>query len=261
MYHGTNSESFGSIIRGINLEMSGGCLGSAFYLASDWELAATYAKGQVSGDPVVMAFHVSPSAKILDQRIPEQADRFSQIANESGLWQGGPSSGMVDSGVDGFYDTTAHGVALYNASAVQYRGRINNEGVLVEQCTDKVAALWIASGMGAGEFSLGENSTHGPSHWARVERNALHIAAQTGADPFLVSMFARLHDCQRECESSDEEHGYRAANMVRQSDVLGQYLDRSQIAELADAIETQFEIFFYQYRQRNYSQSHFRRNI
>jgi uncharacterized protein len=61
-------------------------------------------------------------------------------------------------------------------------------------------------------FRLDPNSLHGPDHWQRVERNALHLAAATpGADLFLVRLFAVLHDSHRHNECHDPEHGHRAA--------------------------------------------------
>ena len=52
---------------------------------------------------------------------------------------------------------------------------------------------------------------HGPRHWARVERNGVHLARVAGMDNLLVRLFAVLHDCMRENEGGDPGHGSRAA--------------------------------------------------
>jgi uncharacterized protein len=54
-------------------------------------------------------------------------------------------------------------------------------------------------------------SHHGPDHWARVERNGVWLAQETGADERVVRLFALLHDAMREDEGMDPEHGRRAA--------------------------------------------------
>ena len=59
---------------------------------------------------------------------------------------------------------------------------------------------------------LHKNSGHGLRHWDKVERNAIHLAMQTrGADVVVCRLFAMIHDCCRENEMSDPEHGPRAA--------------------------------------------------
>jgi len=55
------------------------------------------------------------------------------------------------------------------------------------------------------------HSIHGVAHWRRVQENGLRIAAHSGADPLLVRLFACLHDCCREYDGGDPEHGPRAA--------------------------------------------------
>lgn len=64
-------------------------------------------------------------------------------------------------------------------------------------------------------YALGESSIHGPSHWKRVERNGLEIAENNGADKAVVSLFAMLHDSQRENEGYDPEHGPRASDFCQ----------------------------------------------
>jgi uncharacterized protein len=52
---------------------------------------------------------------------------------------------------------------------------------------------------------------HGPDHWARVERNGVHLARCLGLDDLIVRLFAVLHDSMRRNESGDPGHGRRAA--------------------------------------------------
>ena len=52
---------------------------------------------------------------------------------------------------------------------------------------------------------------HGISHWQRVHENGVYLAKHSGADTLVVRLFAYLHDCCRESDGSDYEHGLRAA--------------------------------------------------
>jgi uncharacterized protein len=71
-----------------------------------------------------------------------------------------------------------------------------------------LSPLWV---LAEGKFRLGPHSLHGPDHWQRVERNALHVSSSSGADVLLVRLFAVLHDSHRHNECHDPEHGQRAA--------------------------------------------------
>ena len=56
---------------------------------------------------------------------------------------------------------------------------------------------------------------HGVGHWRRVRENGLRLAKKTGADRGVVELFAFLHDCCREDDGSDLEHGPRAAAFIK----------------------------------------------
>ena len=56
-------------------------------------------------------------------------------------------------------------------------------------------------------FQCDPDSIHGASHWRRVERNALEIAASNGAIVEVVRLFAVFHDSRRENDGVDFEHG------------------------------------------------------
>lgn len=75
------------------------------------------------------------------------------------------------------------------------------------------------------------NSYHGPEHWDRVERNSLVLCkANPEADEEVCRLFAICHDCKRENEDEDPEHGHRAAQWITehldQISVRGERLDR-----------------------------------
>jgi uncharacterized protein len=92
--------------------------------------------------------------------------------------------------------------------------------------------LWMLAKDG---FALGPNSLHGPDHWQRVERNGREIAQDNGADLVVVRLFAVLHDSHRLTESTDPEHGLRAANWAKR--LRGEHfqLDDAQFQTLCDA--------------------------
>lgn len=65
------------------------------------------------------------------------------------------------------------------------------------------------------EYELSLQGIHGIAHWARVLENGLRIAASTGANVEIVSLFAVLHDSRRVEEGYDPNHGPRAADFAR----------------------------------------------
>ena len=55
---------------------------------------------------------------------------------------------------------------------------------------------------------------HGIDHWQRVAENGI-LLQDEGVNPKVVELFAYLHDCCREDDGSDPEHGPRAAKLIR----------------------------------------------
>lgn len=55
------------------------------------------------------------------------------------------------------------------------------------------------------------NGIHGNSHWFRVRENGLLIAGENNATPKVVELFAFTHDCRRENDGIDPQHGKRAS--------------------------------------------------
>lgn len=66
------------------------------------------------------------------------------------------------------------------------------------------------------QLAINPRGLHGLSHWARVYANGLRLAAQTGADPRVVELFALFHDSRRINEDADPEHGPRGALLAEQ---------------------------------------------
>lgn len=63
-------------------------------------------------------------------------------------------------------------------------------------------------------FRLAWNGHHGISHWTRVESIGLALAAETGANARVVSLFALFHDACRIDEYEDPRHGARGARLA-----------------------------------------------
>ena len=82
-------------------------------------------------------------------------------------------------------------------------------------------------------FKLDLDGIHGLPHWSRVLVNGLRLAEQTGANRPVIVAFALLHDCQRENDGYDPEHGIRGAELGR--------LMRSRLPSLSDI---EFSLFY-----------------
>lgn len=77
------------------------------------------------------------------------------------------------------------------------------------------------------------SQVHGPRHWRAVAAAGLWLLeTEPEANPAVVWAFAMLHDCQRNDDGSDPEHGRRAARLV---DSLNLKLDRDEVALLKRA--------------------------
>ena len=66
------------------------------------------------------------------------------------------------------------------------------------------------------EAKLANSSIHGVSHWQTVERNGAYLCTFNSADREVVDLFALFHDCMRENDYRDLEHGPRAEIYLRQ---------------------------------------------
>ena len=63
-------------------------------------------------------------------------------------------------------------------------------------------------------FRLDLDGVHGWAHWQRVRENGAELAGHNGADQDIVRLFSVLHDCCRENDGWDPEHGPRAAEFT-----------------------------------------------
>lgn len=96
---------------------------------------------------------------------------------------------------------------------------------------DDITNIWT---MVLNKTTVDLYSIHGPEHWARVERNGLYLAEKVGADRIVVQLFAVFHDCMRENDSRDPQHGLRGAEFAKSI--------RGKLRFLTDA---QFETLYY----------------
>ena len=64
-------------------------------------------------------------------------------------------------------------------------------------------------------YSLRLKGIHGIAHWQRVQENGLKLAKHNGANKDIVRLFSILHDCCRESDGGDIEHGPRAAEFTQ----------------------------------------------
>jgi uncharacterized protein len=87
------------------------------------------------------------------------------------------------------------------------------------------------------KYRLGWSGIHGVSHWARVRRVGLQLAAVTGARPDVVELFAFLHDSCRHGDGRDPDHGRRAVEFARRLRGECFSLDDEGFALLCEAME------------------------
>jgi uncharacterized protein len=65
------------------------------------------------------------------------------------------------------------------------------------------------------EAKLSDSLIHGVDHWQRVERNGVYLCQFNQADQLVVQLFSLFHDCKRENDHRDLEHGPRAETYLR----------------------------------------------
>jgi len=95
-------------------------------------------------------------------------------------------------------------------------------------------ALWK---LASEAFKLDLGSIHGLNHWNRVEGFALQMAKINGADQEIARIFAIIHDCKRENENYDPQHGLRAAILAREINDTGLFLNENRLEILCFALE------------------------
>jgi ribosomal protein L21E len=100
---------------------------------------------------------------------------------------------------------------------------------------DKVSGLEYFRFLAREQFVL-KSSDHGESHWQQVELYGLELCKHVKhADKAIVKYFAIFHDCKRQNENDDPEHGERAAEFILTiKDKLG--LSQEQLDKLIFAV-------------------------
>lgn len=96
----------------------------------------------------------------------------------------------------------------------------------------------IALARAASDISLSPDSeVHGVSHWQGVADQAIWLAEQLGwgrEERVFAFVFGASHDCRRENDDWDPEHGARAAEWLAEAG----WMERLGLARFAQAMET-----------------------
>lgn len=83
---------------------------------------------------------------------------------------------------------------------------------------------------------LSRSSLHGEIHWRAVAATGLRLRAfHPPVSARLLLAFGMLHDCRREDEGWDPQHGFRAAEVVLTSRALPKLIEPDEIRILAKA--------------------------
>lgn len=128
VYHGTNESSKKSIENKLIIPVTGGYFGTAFYVTDDPLLAksnyADFAGEDNEDDPgVVLKFRISDDARILDLRMPEHWEIWGAYKPENYLYREDFHEIAVNRwGIDGVYDRSMGGLAIYNPEVLEYLG-------------------------------------------------------------------------------------------------------------------------------------------
>ncbi|CAM0028323.1 hypothetical protein VPHD148_0139 [Vibrio phage D148] len=70
----------------------------------------------------------------------------------------------------------------------------------------------LLSAEGRNEVYAGERTgCHSSRHWFKVAQLGVLLARVSGGDPVVPLLFGFYHDCRRENDGYDPEHGHRAA--------------------------------------------------
>jgi uncharacterized protein len=92
------------------------------------------------------------------------------------------------------------------------------------------------------KYILKLKGIHGITHWQRVHENGLKLVKSNGANENVVVLFALLHDCCRETDGRDIDHGPRAADFTRT--LIGRHIqgDQQELEQLLVAIRDHTQI-------------------
>ena len=116
VYHGTGRGHAGSIGQKLDILKGCGYFGYAFYVADDPKLAKSNYADFADDEPVILMFRIAPTARIADMRVEDERQAIFQRVSQQGRGLGDPNmpARMVAAGVDGVYDRSVGGLAIYN---------------------------------------------------------------------------------------------------------------------------------------------------
>jgi uncharacterized protein len=87
------------------------------------------------------------------------------------------------------------------------------------------------------QFPLGNSLIHGEDHWMRVLYNGRLLSRETRANLNVVELFSVLHDCKRDNDDYDLEHGRRAAEYIREIRSTWLNINDEELELLVEACE------------------------
>lgn len=133
-------------------------------------------------------------------------------------WQGKVSEGIVKKS-----DIIGLALGRGEMEVVVNPGKVN--GLKLMKLVERSAPFEKLRQELVGQFSLIGQTDHGPTHWDKVDRNAVRLCKSIPeADETVVRLFAILHDSQRKNENHDPKHGHRAADLVTEMYEAGMLL-------------------------------------
>lgn len=120
VFHGTSVDAAEDILaNGIQMgSSSGGYFGEGFYVADEEALARESYADFSDGPGAVLAFSIESGARILDLRNMDDARRWSTSGLTDSIGRPGFSGFARRAGIDGVYDRSMGGLAIFNARAL-----------------------------------------------------------------------------------------------------------------------------------------------
>jgi hypothetical protein len=126
VYHGCSQQDAQSIMKGIEVRPTGGYFGNAFYVADDPKLAkSNYADfaDEDAGGAAVLEFTIKPGAHILDLRNDEDTEEWGRVTHRGNdISRSDFHIQMVRQGIDGVFDRSVGGLAVYNPEILDLKG-------------------------------------------------------------------------------------------------------------------------------------------
>ena len=122
VYHGTDAASARDILEnGVLMDASHkGYLGQGFYVAEEAELArSNYAEAAEDGEGTVLVATIREGARILDLRHEADAKIWTRLGLSQRVGEDGFARLARRLGVDGVYDRSVGGLAIYNPDVLE----------------------------------------------------------------------------------------------------------------------------------------------